>query len=72
MPAMQSRHARRRDRLAMAGPTIPSRMAKWIPKMIPMRTCRLQEEAEVPLQQGVYVDEAMGDWRESGDGFGRY
>jgi hypothetical protein len=39
MPSTNIRHARHRDRLAMAGPAIPSQMAKWIPKMIPMRGC---------------------------------
>ncbi len=34
MPSTKSSHARRRDRLAMAGPAIPSRLAKWIPIMI--------------------------------------
>jgi hypothetical protein len=41
MPVTKSRHAHRRDRVAMAGPAVPSRLAKWIPIMIPMRTCRI-------------------------------
>jgi hypothetical protein len=79
MPETQSRHARRRDRLAMAGPTIPSRMAadgqmdseNDSDEDLQASKENRKYRGKTP-QEGVYLDEAMGDLRESRDGFGRY
>ena len=52
----------------MSGPAESIWMAKVMPNQMILMTIRVEKRAEMELQGGIYVDQAMGDWRGRGDG----